>query len=135
MKLHHTLSFVLIATALLTGCKQDLPRKLEVESVFGTVTEKRMVDNVKHLIYVSGADPYQKNWGTAASYEVTVNGQVYRLHWDQAEKFKELATGDKVNLHPSEYIDCVGEADLKPDCTRLMRVYKSERRIQPLQTN
>lgn len=115
-----------------TGCKQELPRSVAQDAVFGTVQSLKTVDNDKMLVYVSTEDPYQKHWGLAGGYFVTVDGTEYQLHWDQADKMKELKVGDKVNLHPSEYIACVGEADLKPVCRRLMRVYKSERRMNPL---
>lgn len=128
---------LLIAPSLsfsLTACKQELPRQVSQDAVFGTVQNIKSVTDQKTLVYVSTEDPYQKHWGLAGGYYVTVDGVEYALHWDQADKLKELKVGDKVNLHPSEYIACVGEADLKPVCRRLMRVYKSERRMNPLQT-
>lgn len=131
----HLKKLALVAAVLLplVGCKQDLPQKLEMKAVFGTVTALQTVDNEKQLLYPQGSDPYGKAWGTAASYVVSVDGQPYKVHWDQLDKFKALKEGDKVNLHPTEYITCVGEADLKPTCTRLMRIYKSERRVNPIQ--
>jgi hypothetical protein len=92
----------------------------------------RTANDEKQLLYTQGEDPYKKVWGSAAGYYVTVDGKEYKVHWDQAEKFTALKTGDRVNLHPSEYISCVGEADLKPTCVRLMRIYKSERRTAPV---
>lgn len=127
-----SLSLILLASFPLSGCKQELPKKVEQAAVFGTATEMHVADNEKQLIYVQGQDPYTKAWGLAAGYYITVNGQVYKVHWDQADKFKQLKAGDRINLHPTEYISCVGEADLKPMCSRLMRIYKSERQISPL---
>jgi hypothetical protein len=117
------------------GCKQDLPQKLEAKGAFGTVTAVETVDNAKQLLYTQGEDPYKKVWGAAAIYNVTVDGTTYRVHWDEVEKYKTLKVGDKVNLHPTAYISCTGEADLKPTCVRLMRIYKSERRVNPLNAN
>lgn len=129
------LPFLLIlALSPLAACKQELPRTLEQPNVFGTVQEVKQVADEKQLIYVQGADPQTKNWGSAGAYYVKVDDQWHKLHWEQAEKFNALKVGDKVNLHPTEYISCVGESDLKPTCNRLMRVYKNERRINPLQT-
>jgi hypothetical protein len=125
---------VLVALLMpLAGCKQDLPRQLDKDAAFGTVTGLKTIDNEKQLLYTQGEDPYKKVWGTAASYVVMVDGKEYKVHWDQSDKFKALKEGDKVNLHPTEYIACVGEADLKPTCVRLMRIYKSERRVNPIQ--
>lgn len=125
---------LVIPFALLAGCKQELPKQVTQDAVFGTVQNIRSVSDEKQLVYQSGEDPYQKNWGLAGGYYVTVDGKDYQLNWDQADKVKELKVGDKVNLHASEYIACVGEAELKPNCRRLMRVYKSERRLNPLVT-
>lgn len=119
--------------ALLAGCKQQLPQKLETPPAFGTVQEVKTASEQKMLIYTQGEDPYKKNWGSAAGYSVRVEGKDYLLHWDQADKFRALKVGDRVNLHPSEYIACIGEADLNPSCTRMMRIYKSERRVDPLE--
>jgi hypothetical protein len=129
---NHKFALLLALAVSLSACKQDLPQKLEAENVFGTVTAVQMIDNEKQLLYTQGQDPHQKVWGAAASYVVTVDGKPYKVHWDQAEKFKGLKAGDKVNLHPTEYISCVGEADLKPTCNRLMRIYQSERRVNPI---
>jgi hypothetical protein len=130
------LVLALLSTSFsLAACKQELPSKIEQDGVFGTLQDLKLQDNTKMLIYVQGDDPTKKNWGLAGGYYVTVDGKSYMLHWDQADKFKSLKVGDKVNLHPSEYISCVGEADLKPTCYRMMRVYKSERRVDPLQTH
>lgn len=124
----------LLPMALNLGCKQELPKQVSQDAVFGTVQNIKTVDNEKMLVYQSSEDPYQKRWGLAGGYYVTVDGVEYQLNWDQADKMKELKVGDKVNLHPTEYIACVGEADLKPTCRRMMRVYKSERRMNPLMT-
>lgn len=125
---------LLVAVALLPleGCKQELPKTLEQPPVFGTVQAMRSANDQKQLIYQSGQDPQEKNWGLAASYYVQVEGKEYPVHWEHTEKFKALKVGDKVNLHPTEYITCTGESDLKPQCDRLMRIYRSERRINPL---
>jgi hypothetical protein len=128
------LALILAVLLPLAGCKQDLPQKLEGDTAFGTVTGLQTIENEKQLLYTQGQDPYKKTWGTASSYVVSVDGKPYKVHWDQIEKFKALKEGDKVNLHPSEYIACVGEADLKPTCERLMRIYKSERRVNPIES-
>lgn len=127
-------SLFVIATVglLLGGCKQELPKAVEQPPVFGTVQAMRTANDHKQLIYQSGQDPYEKNWGLAASYYVQVDGKEYPVHWEHAEKFNALKVGDKVNLHPTDYISCTGESDLKPQCDRLMRIYRSERRINPL---
>ena len=124
---------ILFLTSLATGCKQDLPSQLEEPSVFGTVQEVNTRVSEKQLIYQAGQDPYKLNWGTATGYYVKVDEVTYPVLWDEADKFKALKVGDKVNLHPSEFISCVGENDLKPSCHRLMRIFKSDRRINPLQ--
>jgi hypothetical protein len=115
------------------GCKQELPKAVEADSVFGTVQDLRTTSDEKQLVYTSGEDPYTKNWGLAGGYYVTVDGKQYMVHWENAEAFKQLKAGDKVNLHPTEYITCTGETDLKPTCFRLMKIYKSERRVNPIQ--
>jgi hypothetical protein len=123
-----------LALPLFAGCKQEFPKTLDEPSVFGTVQSLRQADSQKQLLYQAGQDPYKKNWGMATSYYVTVDGKELPVHWDQVDKYKALKVGDKVNLHPSEFISCVGEADLKPTCHRLMRIYKSERRVNPITT-
>lgn len=128
-----TLTILLLALPLLAGCKQELPSKLEEPNVFGTIQEIKTVQSEKQLIYQGGADPYKQNWGTATGYYVKVDDVLYPVLWDEAEKLKGLKPGDKVNLHPSEFISCVGENDLKPSCHRMMRVFKGERRVNPLQ--
>ena len=125
----------LLPVLVLTACKQELPKTLEQKSAFGTVQEVSTANDVKQLIYQLGQDPYTQNWGLMPRYYVTIEGQKYPIHWDHADKMKELKVGDKVNLHPSEYISCIGESDLKPSCEVLMKIYKSERRINPVQTN
>ncbi|MNS21236.1 hypothetical protein D3C72_529940 [compost metagenome] len=118
----------------LSGCKQELPKEVAQDNVFGTVQNLRTTADEKMLVYTQGADPAEKSWGKAGGYYITVDGTEHVVHWDQSEKFKTIKAGDKVNLHPSEYIACVGESDLKPTCRRMMRIYKSERRIDPLLT-
>ena len=130
MKFFHLL---LVALPLLASCKQDLPRTLNEPNVFGTVQEVKVGQSERQLIYQGGQDPYKQNWGSATGHYVKVDDQLYPVLWDEAEKLKTLKVGDKVNLHPSEFIVCVGENDLKPTCHRMMRVYKSERRINPLE--
>ena len=132
-KTFKNLLLITMVSLLLGGCKQELPRTVEQPPVFGTVQALRTANDQKQLMYQTGQDPYQKNWGLAASYYVQVDGKEYPIHWEHAEKFNALKVGDKVNLHPSEFISCVGESDLKPQCNRLMRVYQSERRINPLE--
>ena len=124
---------LLLIAAFATSCKQDLPSKLEEPNVFGTVQEVVTRPSEKQLIYQSGQDPYKMNWGSATGYYVKVDETTYPVHWDEAERLKTLKAGDKINLHPSEFIACVGENDLKPACHRLMRIYKSDRQINPLQ--
>jgi hypothetical protein len=120
---------------VLSGCKQELPQKLKEPPVFGTFTETKTEASQRQLIYQSGEDPYAKSWGSATGYYVRVDDAWYPVLWDEAPKLKDLKPGDKVNLHPSEFIACTGENDLKPECHRLMRVYKSQRRVDPLITN
>ncbi len=130
------LSLLIISTLLVSttlgGCKQDLPKEVNDEAVFGTVQDLKTVPSEHQLIYQLGEDPYKKNWGSTTAYYVRVNDVMYPVLWDDAELYKKLKVGDKVNLHPSEYISCVGENDLKPNCHRMMKVYKSDRRIPPL---
>jgi hypothetical protein len=128
-----TLGCLLVLTSLV-GCKQELPKTVEQKSVFGTVQEIQTVNDQKQLIYQLGQDPYKQNWGLMPRYYVTIEGKKYAVHWDHAEKFKEIKVGDKLNLHPSEYVSCIGESDMKPSCERLMKIYKTERRVNPLQT-
>ncbi len=123
---------IVLLLPLMAGCKQELPQKLDEPNVFGTIQEIKTVESEKQLIYQGGADPYKQNWGTATGYYIKLDEKVYPVLWDEAEKLKTLKAGDKVNLHPSEFISCVGENDLKPTCHRMMRVFKSERRINPL---
>lgn len=123
----------LFAPLLLGACKQDLPKKLDETNVFGTVQEVKTVASERQLIYQGGQDPYTQNWGSATGYYVKIDDTLYPVLWDEAEKLKALKPGDKVNLHPSEFIVCVGEHDMKPVCHRMMRVYKSSRRINPLE--
>jgi hypothetical protein len=132
-----TLPFALslLAALALTGCKQDLPKGLKEPPAFGTFSERKTVASERQLIYNGGDDPYTKSWGSATGYYVKVDDVWYPVLWDEAPKLKDLKPGDKVNLHPSEFIVCVGENDLKPTCHRMMRVYKSHRRINPLITN
>ena len=125
---------LMLTPILATACKQELPSRLAQDGVFGTIQSLRTTDNEKMLVYVQGDDPTKKNWGLAGGYYVTVEGKTYLLHWDQADKYKSLKEGDKVNMHPSEYIACTGETDLKPTCYRMMKVFKSERRVDPLET-
>lgn len=126
-------AFLLIAISAVAGCKQDLPSRLDEPNVFGTVQEIKTVASEKQLIFQAGQDPYKLNWGSATAYYIKVDDVLHPVLWDEAEKLKKLNKGDKVNLHPSEFIVCVGENDLKPVCHRMMRVYKSERRVNPLQ--
>lgn len=128
------LSLLFLLPVGLGACKQELPARLDEPNVFGTVQEVKTVERERMLIYQGGEDPYQKNWGFATAYMVRVDDVWYPVHWNEAEKFKTLQVGDKVNLHPGEYIACVGEKDLRPECHRMMRVYKSSRRINPLIT-
>jgi hypothetical protein len=128
---------LILALALaggLAGCKQELPKGLKEEPAFGTFTETKTVPSERQLIYNGGEDPYTKSWGSATGHYVKVDDVWYPVLWDEAAKLKDLKPGDKVNLHPSEFIVCVGENDLKPSCHRMMRVYKSQRRINPLLT-
>jgi len=126
------LAFSILLSLSLSACKQELPQKLEEPNAFGTIQEIKTLPSEKMLIYGGGEDPYKANWGTATAYHLKVDGQVYFIHWDDAAKFKELKVGDKVNLHPGEFIACEGQNDLKPTCHRLMRVYKADRKINPL---
>lgn len=124
----------LLTLAALAGCKQELPKEVDQKPVFGTVQEVSTANDVKQLVYQLGQDPYAQNWGLMPRYYVTIEGKKYAVHWDYADKHKELQVGDKLNLHPSEYVSCIGESDLRPSCERLMRIYKSERRVNPIQT-
>lgn len=123
---------LLFPLLLAFGCKQELPRQVDTPPAFGTIQALDVVDGEKRLIYTETEDPHQKNWGLATSYYVTLDGHKYQVSWNEAEKFKQLKVGDKVNLHPTEYITCVGESDLKPSCTRLMKIYRTERRLDPI---
>lgn len=120
-------------TLLLTACHQQLPKQVVAQPQFGTVQSLTSQDNQKVLIYTQGQDPYAQHWGLATTYTLTVDGKQYLADWEDADKFKKLKVGDKVNLHPSEYILCEGQNDLNPTCYRLMHIYKSDRRINPLQ--
>ena len=124
----------IVTISILVACKQDIPKSVETAPEFGTVQELRTADSEKVLLYTRGEDPYQKSWASTTSRYVKVDGVEHPVHWADAEKFKNLKVGDKVNLHPSEYIVCIGEADLKPTCRRLMRIYRSDRRIAPVTT-
>lgn len=124
----------LLTIFIISACKQELPKAVEQKSVFGTVQEVSTANDVKQLVYQTGQDPYAQNWGLMPRYYLTIDGKKYAIHWDHADKMKELKVGDKVNLHPSEYISCIGESDLRPSCDRLMKIYKSERRINPVET-
>lgn len=116
----------------LLGCKQEIPAKVGQEPVFGRVQELKTVNSEKQLMYQTGQDTSKLNWGTATSYYVRIDDVWYPIQWDEAPKLKDLKVGDKVNLHPSEFISCTGENDLKPNCRRLMKVYKADRPIPPL---
>ncbi|MEB3220809.1 MAG: hypothetical protein VKS61_01905 [Candidatus Sericytochromatia bacterium] len=129
------LILALAAAGSLSACKQELPKGLKEPPAFGTYTETRTVPSERQLIYAGGEDPYGKSWGSSAGYYIKVDEVWYSVLWDDAPKLKDLKPGDKVNLHPSEFIACTGENDLKPSCHRLMRVYKSHRRINPLIIN
>jgi hypothetical protein len=83
-------------------------------------------------MYQIGQDTSHLNWGSATGYYVRIDDNWYPVHWDEAQKLKELKIGDSVNLHPSEFISCTGENDLKPNCRRLMKVYKGDKPIAPL---
>jgi hypothetical protein len=129
------LALALVTAWSLAACKQELPKALQEPAAFGTFTETKTVPSERQLIYNGGEDPYAKTWGSATGYYVKVDDVWYPVLWDEVSKLKDLKPGDKVNLHPSEFIACTGENDLKPTCHRLMRVYKSQRRIDPLITN
>jgi hypothetical protein len=133
-KTHRDIAACVLAGLLLVACKQELPSKLEEPNVFGTVGEVKVVPSERQLIYQGGQDPSRLNWGSSTGYYVKVDEVWHPVLWDEAEKLKALKPGDKVNLHPSEFISCVGENDLKPTCHRLMRVYKSSRKVDPLGT-
>ena len=135
MSLLKKISILALAAIAIQGCKQDLPRSLDTKPEFGTVQEVVTRQDEKVLLYTASEDPYTKNWGSVTSRYVKVNDVLYPIHWDDSEKFKQLKVGDKVNLHPSEFIVCTGEADLKPTCSRLMNIYRSERRVNPIRTN
>ena len=127
----HVAALSAIALGLI-ACKQELPKDVQEPNVFGTVQELKTVASEQTLIYQLGQDPYKAHWGSATGRYVKVDDVFYPLHWDEAQKFKDLKVGDKVNLHTSEFIACTGENDLKPNCHRMMRVFRSERRINPL---
>lgn len=128
-----SLGTALVLGITLTGCKQELPKKVDDPPVFGKVQELRTTASEKQLMYQGGQDPSKLNWGSATSYYVRLDDVWYPIQWDEVSKFKQLKVGDSVNLHPSEFISCVGENDIKPTCHRLMKIFKSDRRIAPLQ--
>src|SRR5207253_1288592 len=114
------------------GCKQEIPPKVDQAPIFGKVQELKSVTSEKQLMYQMGQDTSKLNWGTASSYYVKVDDVWYPVQWEEVAKFKELKVGDGVNLHPTEYISCIGQNDVKPTCKRLMKVYKADRMIPPL---
>lgn len=122
----------LACSLLLAACAQQLPKTLEVKNAFGTVQEKSVRENVPVLMYEEGIDPKSRNWGRSAVYEIKVDGESYKIHWEEATKLQALKIGDKVNLHPSSYIVCEGENERVPECTKLMRIYKSDTKINPI---
>lgn len=124
---------VLGALLALTACAQELPKTIEQGQVIGTIQKLRAATDVPELIYTEGSDPHQKNWGKAGAYYVTVNGQDYSIIWEHADKFAKLHEGDRVTLIPTEYIVCEGQNDYKPHCGKLMKIYRGESRVNPVQ--
>ena len=126
-------TLLLLAGALsLTACKQQFPKDVVGQPIFGTVQKLSSQDSLSQMIYQGGEDPTKKNWGLAGAYWVTIDGKQYPVFWEDRQKFLKLKVGDTVNLPPTAYIDCFGESDLKPTCYRLYHVYKSDRRIPML---
>ena len=134
MEKKFTRALLLVAFAFVAGgCKQQIPAKVDQQPVFGKIQEIKTVASEKQLMFPQGGYSEKLNWGTATSYYLKVDDAWYPLQWEEASKFKGLKVGDSVNLHPSEYVSCMGENDLKPTCKRLMKVYKSDHFIPPLQ--
>ena len=101
--------------------------------VFGAVTEFRLVDSERQLIFRLDEDPANKHYGLALSPYVTVGGETYIVHWDYADRVRELEVGQTVNLHPSDYATCVQATEGEtPRCYRLMKLYRNDRKIDPI---
>lgn len=124
--------FAVLAFTALSACAQQFPKEVSSDAVFGTVQNVSSASDVKQLVYMDSEDPHKKNWGAMGQTTVTVDGTPYLISWEHAEKVKSLKVGDKVNLHPTEFIVCDGQNDYQPTCRRLMKIYHSERRIAPI---
>lgn len=104
------------------------------EAVFGPVEALRQTDNQVSMAYRIGDDPLIQRFGLAGNRFLTLGGHEYAIHWDSGETFGALAVGQTVNLHPSDMVVCVETGAQFPQCYRLMRAYRGDRRIPPIQT-
>lgn len=101
--------------------------------VFGAVTEIRLADSERQVIFRLDEDPAKKHYGLALSPYVTVGGETYVVHWDYVDRVRELTVGQTVNLHPSDYATCVQASEGEtPRCYRLMKLYRNDRKIDPI---
>lgn len=122
----------LSALLLLVACKQELPKNVDQKPDFGPIEAIELQKSVNCLLYRPGEDPHSKNWGSMTVDVVRVHDTAYYVEWVDKDKVASYHVGDKLNVHPGEYIICLGQNDLKPDCRRMVRVFRNARPIAPL---
>lgn len=118
--------------ALLVACKQELPKNVDMKADFGPIEAIERQKSVTCLLYRPGEDPYQKNWGSMTVDVLRVHDTVHYVEWVDKDKVASYQVGDKVNVHPGEYVICLGQNDLKPDCRKMVRVFRNHRPIAPI---
>ena len=72
----------------------------------------KKVDSEKQLMYQIGQDTSHLNWGSATGYYVRIDDTWYPVHWDEAQKLKELKIGDSVNLIQVNLFPVLGKMTL-----------------------